>query len=1256
METNFLSNLTNLYHYSIPNIKLFYPEPFISTFTFLNYDLWFIHVSIYQYWLWFFFIFIIVFFTVTFLSTLRWCSLRLRPQRETRGVSRSKCGDLITASVPATWAGSIIIHESTDTIDFYDGFGTTEMAVGIRAFQWGWEYYYPKDLDLDYNIKNSNNSFVGNSLNYNKSNADNSEFVTFFNYYRNKDSFDGVITPLHLLSSANGGIDSLNIYNSNNFGFSKLLIRNAFKSILSLKNINFDDHLNYDWQLKNNFFENYLKNKSLLNSSESKNYPVFSKYQNSYLSKNALNNFSRNFSNINTLKRFFKNSGVENQNSENYKILLKTNLNNFDNYLFKNSVKTLFKNSLIFEESDSQKNLNTQRDLFFENSFTNKYNNFNKNNYKFNISEKNYKLKNFIFKNYYEILLNKSLNKVSFENSTTNLKTVNNYQNLINNSSNFKTNFLNTSNGGFYKNINNDFLSNDIINYNINKNEGVVLSRPFIFNFKNLSFNDIKPNSLNKESFDILNSKNTTTSVFSQFLSSKIYMNKIAFEKIADNKSNYPYLYSDLDFKRLSLVELYEDLYFNFNNDFENNLKYKNTSKFYKKRLKYNYLFEGYYWKHDYNLKKNYNASNRRFFKFKNNLNYENYNSLELNNGNFNYSNVSSNQIGYFYNNLKFYEDLEFNFLTKKYWISLLSNYNINAVMFKINNSFITSDYLTYLQFFNDFEFMNLISENKFIKNFSTSNLNLKNNLNYLNNFKNINFLNKKESVNNNIFKFNTDFSKLESYKNLFKFNTTLDKVYKTYFDNQNSNFNFKDLSNSFEKIPFLTNQVPNFKRMLFKNKTNFSSNLIYKTNYDFLKFNNLNINKKLSNLNYFNFEFPFFLSIESDSARYMWLDWYSVSNRRVAKALDTNLYGIHGNRITNNDYDYSNNIEKFNTNENYLIKLSNARKLYSSSWTYSLFYLNKLKFWSNSVNLLEILNNFNELFVNYNKIKFINSYLKWYYKNDYDYNYEMDGFNVSLSNNLLPNRNYWRNTCSSSSYNYYVTGLTDIMIKREYLFRKFIQFLNIKKNEIPNTFFTSTNNPIILDFKSSIYKHSMVENKNEFFKLNSIKYITDLNDKFSNFKILKKISSNYDTNLPISQYKHMRKSVANMIRIQSDKAVAMPIDTRIQILTVSRDIVHSWAIPSAGIKIDCIPGYSSHKVTIFFLSGVYWGQCMEICGRFHHWMPIVAYFMKRDLFVLWCIHFILKNTQLKDIYQHSDRVDKDFLNVVSFNKNNWIN
>jgi len=144
------------------------------------------------------FIFLIVFFFITFLGTLRWCNIRTRPRRETRGVSRSKCGDLITACVPVTWAISIIVYESADSTDLNDGFGTGELVVGVRAYQWGWEYYYPKSIDLNYNVKPSYSTFIGNSLKYNYSSGYNLDSNNLWKLYQNKLE-DKVVTPMYTL-------------------------------------------------------------------------------------------------------------------------------------------------------------------------------------------------------------------------------------------------------------------------------------------------------------------------------------------------------------------------------------------------------------------------------------------------------------------------------------------------------------------------------------------------------------------------------------------------------------------------------------------------------------------------------------------------------------------------------------------------------------------------------------------------------------------------------------------------------------------------------------------------------------------------------------------------------------------------------------------------------------------------------------------------------------------------------------------------
>jgi heme/copper-type cytochrome/quinol oxidase subunit 2 len=115
-----------------------------------------------------------------------------------------------------------------------------------------------------------------------------------------------------------------------------------------------------------------------------------------------------------------------------------------------------------------------------------------------------------------------------------------------------------------------------------------------------------------------------------------------------------------------------------------------------------------------------------------------------------------------------------------------------------------------------------------------------------------------------------------------------------------------------------------------------------------------------------------------------------------------------------------------------------------------------------------------------------------------------------------------------------------------------------------------------------------------------------------------------------------------------------MPIETRLHLLASSKDVIHSWAIPSAGIKIDCVPGYSSHRIMIFLVSGIFWGQCMEICGRFHHWMPIIVFFIKRDLFFLWCTHFMHFSPN-NNTFNMSGRQLCDSIKPASFSQSSWV-
>ena len=74
---------------------------------------------------------------------------------------------------------------------------------------------------------------------------------------------------------------------------------------------------------------------------------------------------------------------------------------------------------------------------------------------------------------------------------------------------------------------------------------------------------------------------------------------------------------------------------------------------------------------------------------------------------------------------------------------------------------------------------------------------------------------------------------------------------------------------------------------------------------------------------------------------------------------------------------------------------------------------------------------------------------------------------------------------------------------------------------------------------------------------------------------------------------------------LATDTVLALPVKTHVQILVTSEDVIHSWAVPSLGIKIDCVPGRLNQVSLYVKRSGWYYGQCSEICGINHGFMPI---------------------------------------------------
>nr|YP_007625539.1 cytochrome c oxidase subunit II [Spalacopus cyanus]ADK72613.1 cytochrome c oxidase subunit II [Spalacopus cyanus] len=88
---------------------------------------------------------------------------------------------------------------------------------------------------------------------------------------------------------------------------------------------------------------------------------------------------------------------------------------------------------------------------------------------------------------------------------------------------------------------------------------------------------------------------------------------------------------------------------------------------------------------------------------------------------------------------------------------------------------------------------------------------------------------------------------------------------------------------------------------------------------------------------------------------------------------------------------------------------------------------------------------------------------------------------------------------------------------------------------------------------------------------------------------------------------------------LEVDNRVILPMEMSVRMLISSEDVLHSWAIPSLGLKTDAIPGRLNQTILMSSRSGLFYGQCSEICGSNHSFMPIVMEMVPLKTFENWC-------------------------------------
>jgi cytochrome c oxidase subunit 2 len=87
---------------------------------------------------------------------------------------------------------------------------------------------------------------------------------------------------------------------------------------------------------------------------------------------------------------------------------------------------------------------------------------------------------------------------------------------------------------------------------------------------------------------------------------------------------------------------------------------------------------------------------------------------------------------------------------------------------------------------------------------------------------------------------------------------------------------------------------------------------------------------------------------------------------------------------------------------------------------------------------------------------------------------------------------------------------------------------------------------------------------------------------------------------------------------LEVDNRIVLPINTHIRILVTASDVLHSWAIPSLGVKLDACAGRLNQTSLFILREGVFYGQCSEICGVGHGNMPIVVESVPVSKYITW--------------------------------------
>ena len=110
---------------------------------------------------------------------------------------------------------------------------------------------------------------------------------------------------------------------------------------------------------------------------------------------------------------------------------------------------------------------------------------------------------------------------------------------------------------------------------------------------------------------------------------------------------------------------------------------------------------------------------------------------------------------------------------------------------------------------------------------------------------------------------------------------------------------------------------------------------------------------------------------------------------------------------------------------------------------------------------------------------------------------------------------------------------------------------------------------------------------------------------------------------------------------LEVDEPVVIPVDTKVRFLITANDVIHAWWVPELAVKKDAIPGFINETWTLATEEGIYRGQCAELCGKDHGFMPIVVNVVSKEEYGEWLTSKQAEAAEVKALMAQTFNLDQ---------------